>query len=187
MSGAAAVVENPRRTAQYLALVAERRSQLRNRLAVLIPPGSDFVWEVGCGHGHFLAAYAKVHPEKLCVGIDHCERPHRPARCGSATAPPCRTFTSSMRKRDCFSTPFPRKLQTAEIFILFSRPVAQAPAHRSIASLQPKFLDQLARPTPRSGCRLCFRNRLRSLFLTAARAAIMLHPKMGTGAGSVAL
>ena len=28
------------------------------------------VLEIGCGHGHFLAAYAAAHPKQFCVGID---------------------------------------------------------------------------------------------------------------------
>ena len=51
-------------------LVAERRLALRHLLGELIPGGSLFVWEIGCGHGHFLAAYARAHPEQVCIGID---------------------------------------------------------------------------------------------------------------------
>jgi tRNA (guanine-N7-)-methyltransferase len=50
--------------------MAERRESLRAEVARLLPPQSRFVWEIGCGHGHFLTAYAETHPAEHCVGID---------------------------------------------------------------------------------------------------------------------
>jgi len=57
-------------SAQYLKTMALRRESLRAELASLLPPKARFVWEVGCGHGHFLTAYAAAHPDALCVGVD---------------------------------------------------------------------------------------------------------------------
>ena len=54
----------------YLARMAERRESLRAEVARLLPPRSRFVWEIGCGHGHFLTAYAETHPNEHCIGID---------------------------------------------------------------------------------------------------------------------
>jgi tRNA (guanine-N7-)-methyltransferase len=54
----------------YLARVAERRESLRAEVARLLPPLGRFVWEIGCGHGHFLTAYAEAHPKEHCIGID---------------------------------------------------------------------------------------------------------------------
>ena len=54
----------------YLACMAERRESLRAEVARLLPPQAHFVWEIGCGHGHFLTAYAQTHPEEYCLGID---------------------------------------------------------------------------------------------------------------------
>jgi tRNA (guanine-N7-)-methyltransferase len=50
--------------------MTDRRERLRARLLEIIPQRPLFVWEVGCGHGHFLAAYAAAHPESHCIGID---------------------------------------------------------------------------------------------------------------------
>jgi len=33
-------------------------------------PKNGLMLELGCGHGHWLAAYAEGHPETLCVGVD---------------------------------------------------------------------------------------------------------------------
>ena len=54
----------------YLARMAARRESLRAEVARLLPARGRFVWEIGCGHGHFLTAYAAAHREEYCVGID---------------------------------------------------------------------------------------------------------------------
>ena len=60
----------PIRKLEHASRIAERREILRGALLEIIPPGSRFVWEVGCGHGHFLSAYAAAHPGECCVGVD---------------------------------------------------------------------------------------------------------------------
>jgi len=52
--------------ARRVAHVAALRAQLTQALA-----GRDRItFELGCGHGHWLAAYAAAHPDEFCVGID---------------------------------------------------------------------------------------------------------------------
>jgi len=51
-------------------LLHRRRTDVAMRLAVLPVTNSGIVWEIGCGHGHFLTAYAHAHPDRTCVGID---------------------------------------------------------------------------------------------------------------------
>ena len=63
-------MENLARTTAYLAKIASRRAGLRELLAPVLPSGSRFTWEIGCGHGHFLNAFAAAHPARLCLGID---------------------------------------------------------------------------------------------------------------------
>lgn len=58
------------RTHAYRLRLEQRREDLRQRLATLLRPDLPFVWEVGCGHGHYLTAYAQRHPDTPCVGID---------------------------------------------------------------------------------------------------------------------
>lgn len=60
----------PNRTERHLLAVEARRARLRPLLRELFSPGVSFVWEIGCGHGHFLNAYAAAHPREFCVGID---------------------------------------------------------------------------------------------------------------------
>src|ERR1035438_5971729 len=62
-------MENPARTAEHLARIDVRRQALQVWCAEHLPVRSRFVLEIGCGHGHFLTAYATAHPDELCVGI----------------------------------------------------------------------------------------------------------------------
>src|SRR5476649_2587461 len=63
-------MENPVRTAGHLARIKQRRSDLQDKITAMLPRGAIFVCEIGCGHGHFLTAYAAAHPTRLCVGVD---------------------------------------------------------------------------------------------------------------------
>lgn len=44
--------------------------RLRATLAETLVGQTGFTFELGCGHGHWLAAYAAAHPDEFCVGID---------------------------------------------------------------------------------------------------------------------
>ena len=46
------------------------RDALAKHLAELFAEPATITLEIGCGHGHYLAAYAEAHPEEICVGID---------------------------------------------------------------------------------------------------------------------
>lgn len=54
----------------YASILEARRAELREQLTALLAARRRFVLEVGCGHGHFLTAYAAAHPSVICVGID---------------------------------------------------------------------------------------------------------------------
>ncbi len=53
-----------------LADEAARRAVLSATLASLYPDPTSLIFEVGCGHGHFLSAYAAAHPAVQCLGVD---------------------------------------------------------------------------------------------------------------------
>lgn len=55
---------------EFLATIEQRRSALRAELAALFPAPRSVVWEIGCGHGHFLVRYAGQFPQRFCVGVD---------------------------------------------------------------------------------------------------------------------
>lgn len=45
-------------------------AKLRATLVTALAGQTSFTFELGCGHGHWLAAYAAAHPAEFCVGID---------------------------------------------------------------------------------------------------------------------
>jgi len=45
-------------------------ARLAATLATALAGRTDITFELGCGHGHWLAAYAAAHPDEFCVGID---------------------------------------------------------------------------------------------------------------------
>lgn len=53
-----------------MAAQAAMRQQLARELQAHLAGRKRFVFEVGCGHGHYLNAFAQVHPQLHCIGID---------------------------------------------------------------------------------------------------------------------
>ena len=45
-------------------------ARLGATLATALAGREGITFELGCGHGHWLAAYAAAHPDEFCVGID---------------------------------------------------------------------------------------------------------------------
>ena len=45
-------------------------ARLGSTLATALAGRTGITFELGCGHGHWLAAYAAAHPDEFCVGID---------------------------------------------------------------------------------------------------------------------
>src|SRR5262245_43950444 len=60
----------PLRTLLHRERIEGRRRHLRAELADILHPPCEFAWEIGCGHGHFLTAYALEHSDTVCIGID---------------------------------------------------------------------------------------------------------------------
>jgi tRNA (guanine-N7-)-methyltransferase len=139
---------------EYRQLVAERKAALEVAIARFVTPGRDIVWELGSGHGHFLAAYAQAHPEKLCVGVDIVsERVERALR---------KRDRAKLTNLDFFHTEarlfldvLPAGTSLSDVFILFPDPWPKLRHHKH-RIIQPAFLDRVA---ARAGgdCRLNFR------------------------------
>lgn len=68
----------------YDSIRDQRLAALRGEFFPLLPAGAPLTLEIGCGHGHYLNAFAAAHPEEFCVGIDliedRIERASRKAR-----------------------------------------------------------------------------------------------------------
>jgi tRNA (guanine-N7-)-methyltransferase len=159
-------VENPGRTAEHLARIRQRDTDLRAACAALLPPAASFVWEVGCGHGHFLTAYAAAHPDRLCIGIDLAtDRIGRAERKRVRSRLPNLHFLQA--EAGAFLAALPGHARLSEIYVLFPDPWPKRRHHKN-RLMQSAFLKAVA---SRAGeeARLYFRTDDESYFSTAER------------------
>jgi tRNA (guanine-N7-)-methyltransferase len=145
----------------HLALIAQRRADLRLALAHVLPPAAHFLCEIGCGHGHFLTAYAAAHPGELCIGIDligeRIERANRKRdRAGLSNL---HFFHAEAQD---FLAALPANAGFCAIIVLFPDPWPKR-RHYKNRLLQPAFLDALA-VRAGQGTRLYFRTDHRGYF-----------------------
>jgi tRNA (guanine-N7-)-methyltransferase len=147
-------VENPARTAQFLERMAARRRGLCERHAQILPPRAQFTWEIGSGHGHFLAAYAQAYPRELCVGIDIVSE-----RIGRALRKRDRAKLTNLHfihaEARLFLETLPADVTFSRLFILFPDPWPKLRHHKH-RIMQPDFLTSLAARAG-EGARLYFR------------------------------
>ena len=146
---------------EYGAVIAARRSQLQLEIDKVLASTPTFVWEIGCGHGHFLTAYATAHSDTECLGIDlvseRIERAQRKRERAGLTnlhflRADARLFLDTLPARPCIS----------DVFVLFPDPWPKSRHHKH-RILQPEFLAALAtRATP--DCRLHFRTDYKPYF-----------------------
>lgn len=137
------------------AVMSERRTALQRELdRVLAGWPAEFTLEIGCGHGHFLAAYAAAHPGEHCLGIDIVED-----RLARATRKVTRAGTTNAAfvraEAELFVTTLPAAFRFHRVFVLFPDPWPKRRHHKN-RLINPDFLTTLAsRMTP--GARLYFR------------------------------
>jgi tRNA (guanine-N7-)-methyltransferase len=158
---------------RYIEELNRRRDVLRSQLSAIGLQQEPFTLELGCGHGHFLTAYAQAHPQNLCIGIDIVsERVQR-----------------ALRKRDraklgnlfflhaeaaLFLETLSPGTSFAELFILFPDPWPKLRHHKH-RILQTKFLTSAAgRAAP--NCQLCFRTDSHGYF-EHSRSTLARHPQ----------
>lgn len=138
----------------YAALLEERRRELRALMVQTLPYRRPFVWEVGCGHGHFLTAYARTHPAKWCVGVDIAgERIERALRKRDRAKLANLHFirTEAGLFLECLS----HESLLSELFVLFPDPWPKLRHHKH-RIMQPTFLTTVATRAAKD-CRLYFR------------------------------
>ena len=127
---------------QHDSHIAKRRDDLRLALAEVVRPAAHFVWEVGCGHGHFLNAYAKAHPDQTCIGVDitsdritRAERKRERAR--------LENLRFVRGDADDFLAVMPASARLTSIFILFPDPWPKRRHHKNRV-VRPEFLTAAA-------------------------------------------
>ena len=156
----------------HLALVAQRRADLRVALARVLAPDARFVGEIGCGHGHFLTAYAAAHPRELCLGFDlRAERIARAERKRERAGRANLHFIHAAA--DDFLATLPAGAGFSAIFMLFPDPWPKLRHHKN-RLIQPAFLDALAARAGQ-GTRLYFRTDHGGYFAHAS-AVLAAHP-----------
>ena len=161
-------MDNPARTSAHLARIDTRRRDLEIWCAEAFAGRSRFVLEIGCGHGHFLTAYAQAHPDELCVGVDiELDRIERALRKQRRSGFPNLHFVRAEGR--LFLEALPRGVRATAIYVLFPDPWPKRRHHKN-RLLSPSFLECLA-DKAFAGARLYFRTDYASYFTEALRAA----------------
>jgi tRNA (guanine-N7-)-methyltransferase len=119
-----------------------RRGALAAKFAELYPAPVSIVLELGCGHGHFLSAYAGAHPEAKCLGVDFAS-----ARIARAQRKQRRLELKNLAflQGDVAEVlaGLPAQVRFAGLFILFPDPWPKTHHHRR-RFLQPSIVKELA-------------------------------------------
>lgn len=165
-------MDNPARTAEHRERLAQRRETLQAAFERILPPGrTAFVWEAGCGHGHFLTAYAQAHPERICVGVDLVwERIARANRKRDRAQLANLHFLQAEARM--FLEELPDRATLSAVYVLFSDPWPKQRHHKH-RLLQPDFLTAVA-ARAEEGARLYFRTDYEPYFLEA-EATVRAH------------
>ncbi len=122
--------------------ILDRQSVLREHLERACAGKREVTLEIGCGHGHFLAAYAEAHPEEHCIGVDLlCGRVARAERKRNAA-----TLTNlHFLKADAWEvlTVWPDSVTIRNTWILFPDPWPKR-RHKERRLVEEAFLYLLA-------------------------------------------
>jgi tRNA (guanine-N7-)-methyltransferase len=162
----------PNRLSEHSAHVDQRRERLGIALRKLIVPDMRFVWEVGSGHGHFLAAYASAHPQVPCIGIDiasdRIARADRKRDRGRI-----KNLNFVLANADDFLAVMPEPAQFSAVFLLFPDPWPKRRHHKNRV-MTTSFLSAIAARAGQ-GTGLFFRTDHKPYFRDGS-VAIRAHP-----------
>lgn len=155
----------------------ERIAELREKLAGTLPADAltgtrGLTLEIGCGHGHFLAAYAQTFPQEFCLGLDLIsKRIERANRKRELAALANLAFFKAEATELLLA--LPEHCRLAKIFFLFPDPWPKKRHHKN-RLIQPEMLDRLAAKAS-AGTRLHFRTDHAEYF-DWSREIIDAHP-----------
>ncbi len=127
---------------------------IREELNRLFPDPTELVLEIGCGHGHYLTAYAEQHPESHCLGLDLVTKRISKANAKKDKRDLNRLHFMKAEIRE-FMMAWPEHLSLERIFVLFPDPWPKK-RHSKNRILQLNLLDELAKHA-REGTALHFR------------------------------
>lgn len=135
--------------------IAELRGKLLETLPADVASGARaLTLEIGCGHGHFLAAYAATFPNEFCLGLDLIsKRIERANRKRELAALGNLAFFKAEATE--LLTALPEACRLGKIFFLFPDPWPKKRHHKN-RLIQTEMLDVLA-ARANAGARLHFR------------------------------
>ncbi|MCR5183226.1 MAG: tRNA (guanosine(46)-N7)-methyltransferase TrmB [Opitutales bacterium] len=148
----------------YAKALADREARictLRKKIAAFLPEEviggfslNGITLEIGCGHGHFLAAYAAAFPQEICMGLDLITK-----RIERANAKKEKAALNNVNfyKADAneFLEALPPKVTLEKIFLLYLDPWPKKRHHKN-RIIQEKTLTAWAERS-RPGAKLYFR------------------------------
>jgi tRNA (guanine-N7-)-methyltransferase len=165
-------VENPLRTAAYVAKISDRQTVLHAASATALAGVGTCVLEIGCGHGHFLTAYAAAHLDKTCLGLDiisdRIDRANRKKNRARLT-----NVHFLHASADDFLATMPENTRFSDVFVLFPDPWPKRRHHKN-RLMQTEFLSQIAQRAGQ-GMRLYFRTDDADYYAAAA-VVVRDHP-----------
>ena len=148
------------------ALHQRRISALREALNTVDLNHDALTLEIGCGHGHYMAAYAAAHPDEHCLAIDIIQERLEKASRKTQRAGLKNVTWLNAAAEDLLEALTPATRFTRNILVLFPDPWPKR-RHWKNRLIQPAFLDQLAQRCA-AGTRLCFRTDHAAYFASAA-------------------
>lgn len=164
----------------YTNIRDQRLAALRGEFFPRLPlaAGRDLTLEIGCGHGHYLTAFAQAHPEEFCVGIDlladRIERATRKATRAKLANLAFVQAEASLFLSALADTASLPPVRLRRIFVLFSDPWPKR-RHWKHRVLQASLLDTLA-GLAAPGAKLHFRTDHPDYF-EFARDIVVTHPR----------
>jgi len=127
---------------RHLDNMQQRRDEARAVLMAIPGIEREIVWEIGCGHGHFLTGYNQEHPERVCVGVDIIlDRVERGLRKRDRAELDTLHFVRA--EATLFLDVLPESTQFSAVFILFPDPWPKKRHHKN-RLLQAPFMARLA-------------------------------------------
>jgi tRNA (guanine-N7-)-methyltransferase len=127
---------------QYLRKRQARIEPIRKFLTESFELNTAVTLEIGCGHGHYLTAFAGQHPGKTCLGIDIVSKRIRKANEKKDKRTLANLWFLKAEVTE-FMEAWPETLRIERIFILFPDPWPKK-RHAKNRILQPALLDSLS-------------------------------------------
>lgn len=133
---------------------AERVAEIARETACVFEKSKTITFEIGCGKGHYLSAYAAAFPQEVCVGIDLISERVRDSRRRAKNKNADNAFFFKAEASE-FLDALPRDAVLGKIFIFFPDPWPKERHHKR-RLIQSDFLDYI-RQFAHAGTKLYFR------------------------------